>query len=181
MIRKNAIHSNVHSTSGEYETMNGVKWLKDCEICNTGLCKQMAEHKEVGKTEREAARMMEEECDGLWSAKNIRDRYRYYTKVRGGGISATRAISTDTEPGKEQNSNTVKEVILGGRVIIATEIPQQKTYWKTIEQRLASLVEYSKKNSPCNEKKITEDLAIKIKTHIEVLKTNYWLNKAEND
>ena len=62
-------------------------WLKDCEICNVGLCKRIDGLKDDGKTIREAARIMESESEGLWEADKIRDRYRYYKGGKGGGKS----------------------------------------------------------------------------------------------
>jgi hypothetical protein len=66
------------------------KWLKDCEICNVGLCKRMTELTAPiekggkGLSEREAARIMESEAadqigEKVWSAKHIQARYRYHT------------------------------------------------------------------------------------------------------
>lgn len=64
-------------------------WLKDCEICNAGLCDAVAEKKEGGLSERAACREMSDESEGLYSAKDLRGRYRYHTaKDKSGGISA---------------------------------------------------------------------------------------------
>jgi len=75
--------------------MENVKWLKDCEICNTGLCKQIDEYKEQGMSERAASRKMEQECDELWSADKIYGRYRYYKKGHAGGVGKTHTLSDD--------------------------------------------------------------------------------------
>ncbi len=64
---------------------NNLRWLKDCEICNTGLCSQFQEYVEQGMSERAAARQMEKDCGNLWSADKIYGRYRYYAKGHGGG------------------------------------------------------------------------------------------------
>ncbi len=69
--------------------MNHTKnnWLKDCEICNTGLCSQMNSYIDSGLPARAAARQMEKDCDSLWSAEKIYGRYRYYVKGHSGGGS----------------------------------------------------------------------------------------------
>lgn len=54
-------------------------WLKDCEICNSGLCKAVDERKEQGLTEHAACKEMSEESEGLYSTDAILGRYRYYT------------------------------------------------------------------------------------------------------
>jgi hypothetical protein len=60
-------------------------WLKDCEVCNAGLCATVDRLKGDGKSEREAARSMSEESAGLYSAEAILHRYRYHTgKVKRG-------------------------------------------------------------------------------------------------
>ena len=56
-----------------------MSWLKDCEICNTGLCKAVDERKEKGMSERAACRDMSGESEGLYSEDAIYSRYRYYT------------------------------------------------------------------------------------------------------
>jgi hypothetical protein len=74
---------------GEFLRLDNVSWLKDCEICNVGLCKRIDGLKAEGKSVREAARIMESESDNLWEADKIRDRYRYYKGGKGGGKSPT--------------------------------------------------------------------------------------------
>lgn len=64
-----------------------VDWLKDCEICNAGLCHQMDEYKSAGMSDRDAATQVEKDSNGLYSASVIRDRYRYHAKRQGGGKS----------------------------------------------------------------------------------------------
>lgn len=39
-----------------------LKWLKDCEICNTGLCNQMTDYINAGMSTRQAAKQMEHDC-----------------------------------------------------------------------------------------------------------------------
>lgn len=68
------------------------RWLKDCEICNVGLCSCLDELVEKGMSIREAARRMEKESEGLYSESAIRNRYQYYkdpNRKKAGGISAT--------------------------------------------------------------------------------------------
>ncbi len=65
--------------------MENVKWLKDCELCNAGVCKRIDELKEQGLTERAASRKMEEECGGEQSADKILGRYKYHAKQQYGG------------------------------------------------------------------------------------------------
>lgn len=66
-------------------TTEHIKWLKDCEICNAGLCSQMKSIIVNQKlTERSAAIVLAEmvarqEGHPVYSAKQLLDRYRYYT------------------------------------------------------------------------------------------------------
>jgi len=53
-------------------------WIENCELCNAGVCVRVDELKADGYKVREAARIMEQECDGVYTANQIRDRYRYY-------------------------------------------------------------------------------------------------------
>lgn len=78
-------------------------WLKDCEICNVGLCKRIDELKEEGNSTREAARIMDSESDGLWEADKIRNRYRYYKQGRGGSKRPAKNTNQNpsTQPVKE--------------------------------------------------------------------------------
>jgi hypothetical protein len=68
----------------------GVNWLKECDICNVGLCKRLDELVSPvsaggqGLSEREAARVMEKEAEEqigkkVWTAGQIRRRYVYHT------------------------------------------------------------------------------------------------------
>lgn len=62
--------------------ITGPSWIKDCEMCNAGACTRLDELKSDGYKIREASRIMEQECDGVYTANQIRDRYHYY---RSGG------------------------------------------------------------------------------------------------
>ncbi len=63
--------------------METVEWLKDCEICNVGLCKRLTELTDGGLSARAASREMTEDCEGLWTPDQILARYKYYTKGSG--------------------------------------------------------------------------------------------------
>lgn len=65
--------------------MEELKWLKDCELCNVGVCNTIDDYQAQGLSIRAAAEKMEQECEGLWSASKIRDRYRYYKQGHSGG------------------------------------------------------------------------------------------------
>jgi len=58
------------------------EWLKDCLICNTGLCKTVDGLKDQGLSENAACNQMSEESDGLYSKEAIRGRYRLHTGRR---------------------------------------------------------------------------------------------------
>lgn len=57
-------------------------WLKDCLICNAGLCKTVDKLKAQGLSENKACEQMSEESDGLYSQEAIRSRYRLHTGRR---------------------------------------------------------------------------------------------------
>ncbi len=77
------------------ERIEELTWLKDCEICNVGVCKQMDKYQEQGMSERAASRQMEKDCDGIWDADKIYGRYRYYKKGHSGGVGKTHKLSDD--------------------------------------------------------------------------------------
>jgi hypothetical protein len=54
-------------------------WLKDCEICNAGLCKTVDALKEQGLSENASCKQMSEESEGLYSRNAIRSRYQWHT------------------------------------------------------------------------------------------------------
>ncbi len=54
-------------------------WLKDCEICNVGLCKTVDEFKEQGLSENAACKQMSDDSEGLYSKEAIKARYRHHT------------------------------------------------------------------------------------------------------
>ncbi len=56
-----------------------MSWLKDCEICNTGLCKTVDELKVSGMSENSACKQMSDESKGLYSKEAIRGRYLWHT------------------------------------------------------------------------------------------------------
>lgn len=77
-------------------------WLKDCEICNAGLCKRMDELTQGGKglSEREAAKVMEAEAaasigEKVWNAEQIRHRYLYHSGKRS-GAKRTRDVEEES-------------------------------------------------------------------------------------
>jgi len=54
-------------------------WLKDCEICNAGLCKTVDSLKEEGLSINAACVKMADETDGLYTKEAIRGRYGWHT------------------------------------------------------------------------------------------------------
>jgi hypothetical protein len=54
-------------------------WLKDCEICNVGLCNTVNDLKKQGLSENAACQQLSEESEGLYSKETIRNRYRWHT------------------------------------------------------------------------------------------------------
>jgi len=54
-------------------------WIENCLICNSGLCVEVDKRKQDGLTELAACKELSEESQGLYSAKQILDRYRYHT------------------------------------------------------------------------------------------------------
>jgi N6-adenosine-specific RNA methylase IME4 len=59
------------------------EWLKDCEICNAGLCAEMDNYIACGMSVNKAAKQLEKDQKKkigtkLYSAATIRNRYNYY-------------------------------------------------------------------------------------------------------
>ncbi len=69
-------------------------WLKDCAICNEGLCSTVDELKKKGLSEKKIFKRMSDESEGVYSEGAIRQRYKYY---KGG---------EKTSPPKEKRSST---------------------------------------------------------------------------
>ena len=76
-------------------------WLKDCLICNTGLCKAVDELKAQGLSENAACKQMSQKSDGLYSGEAIKGRYRHHTgKVKTRACenhTPTKLLATDEE------------------------------------------------------------------------------------
>lgn len=112
----------------QQESPNGsTQWLKDCEICNTGLCTQMRNYIDQGMSARSASRQMEQDCSGLWPADKIHGRYRYYVKGHAGGNVGKPHKFTDDEVlqrAEEIKKQRFREWLVGlsGRELAATYI-----------------------------------------------------------
>jgi len=122
--------------------MEMVKWFKDCQICNVGLCDQLDEYiKNNGMSARAASKQMEKECNNLYSASQIRNRYRYYKKGHAGGGN----------PPRKGRNNIGSEVETGGTEVKtpAGIIGQARTGRKQVMfamQSMANLVKDKKLN-----------------------------------
>jgi hypothetical protein len=89
------------------------KWIKNCQICNDGLCIRFEELKKNAHKDRRIAAIMAEEANQAYpelkdefSADRIRDRYRYHMKKKMGEIppaddseEATRDENHTEDPG----------------------------------------------------------------------------------
>ena len=81
------------------------RWLKDCEICNVGLCSYIDELTEKkGLSVNAAAKKMAEEADGLYSKEVIRQRYNYYKNPN------YKSCRNSTTPQKTQSSPPTPKV-----------------------------------------------------------------------
>jgi len=61
-------------------------WLKDCEVCNTGLCATIDNlQQKTGYKLNTIYRMMAEESDGLYTWDQLKQRYRYHKGKTGNG------------------------------------------------------------------------------------------------
>lgn len=66
-------------------TTGHIKWLKDCQVCNDGLCSQMNGIMEKQKiSENNAATVLADMVERqvgypIYTAKQLRDRFRYHT------------------------------------------------------------------------------------------------------
>ena len=94
------------------ERLKPISWLKDCEICNVGVCKQMDEYKAQGMSERAASRQMEKDCDGIWDADKIYGRYRYYKRGHYGGSVGKPHSQVPAAPDRRQRIvNIMQQVV----------------------------------------------------------------------
>ncbi len=85
-----------------------IEWMNGCELCNTGICNQMNEYiekEEMG--EREASRKMAEECEDLWTASQIYDRFRYHTNKKKSQKTAGKPHNEGKTAGKPHSKVSV--------------------------------------------------------------------------
>ena len=75
-------------------------WLKDCAICNEGLCSTVDELKKKGLSEKKIFKQMSDESEGDYTEGAIRQRYKYY---KGG---------ERTSPPKEKRTDAEKIKII---------------------------------------------------------------------
>ena len=52
-----------------------------CAYCKDGLCQRMNQLMEEGHSQRKAAQIMEDECEGQWKASTIDRNFRNWTAV----------------------------------------------------------------------------------------------------
>lgn len=94
------------------------EWLKECEICNTGLCKEMkyltdsVEKGGQGLPVREASKKLEAQAtkqigEKVWTAEQIRARYLYHTGQMEGGRNSTTAKERTLKPKFDPEKYTV--------------------------------------------------------------------------
>ena len=103
-------------------------WLKECEICNEGLCKEMSyltdsvEKGGVGLSVREAAKRLEGHAveqvgEKIWTAEQIRARYLYHTGqvkspnrvcIKITQVIGAGALETKATPANSQTSAKMK-------------------------------------------------------------------------
>jgi len=74
-----------------------VEWIKDCEICNAGCCARVDALREDGYKVREACQLMERECEGVYTAEQIRKRYRYHKNGEPGTKSPNSHETTQSD------------------------------------------------------------------------------------
>lgn len=102
-------------------------WLENCLICNSGLCVEIDKLKEKGLTEFAACKKLSNESDGLYSAKQILDRYRYHT-------GRDRKVS---EIPKEQLKNAEDEILKA-----ADKIREKRlSHWQQEARNLGCFIE----------------------------------------
>jgi hypothetical protein len=60
-----------------------IEWIYQagtgCAYCKDGLCQRMNQLMENGHSQRSAARAMEDECEGKWTAQTIENNFRNWT------------------------------------------------------------------------------------------------------
>ncbi len=81
-----------------------ISWLKDCEICNAGLCKTVNELKDQGLTENAACKQMSNESEGLYSTEAIRGRYLWHT-----GKVKRKVVDSQQSREKRETNKSLKE------------------------------------------------------------------------
>ena len=76
------------------------KWFHEdaCKACSEGLNQRMQEIVDTGLSQRKAAELMSEECNGELSPENIRKRYAYYNKP-----SSNEKVGKTSHKGKKQD------------------------------------------------------------------------------
>jgi hypothetical protein len=105
-------------------------WLKDCAICNEGLCSTVDELKEKGLSENKIFKRMSDESEGHYTEGAIRQRYKYY---KGG---------EKTSPSKEKRSSTKRSNL--------TDVEKQQIFsdeFKVSYKNIFQQIEIEKNNN----------------------------------
>jgi len=89
-----------------------VEWIYQagtgCAYCKDGLCQRMNQLMEDGYSQRSAAKIMEGEAEGRWTAETIR---WFFKKEVGGNQPAPNQTPTPEEQFRKKYNAFLKEVI----------------------------------------------------------------------
>ncbi len=95
--------------------MKKTGWIDNCKICNDGVCSQIDEYRGKGMSVRAAAEKMAGDCDGKFTADQIRGRWKFHAKGQGGRTSPT--MSDDLILAKAE---TIKAIRCARKRIVET-------------------------------------------------------------
>ena len=69
--------------------MKETGWIDNCKICNDGACNQIDQYRAAGMSVRAACEKMSNDCEGQFTADQIRGRWKFHAKGQGGRTSPT--------------------------------------------------------------------------------------------
>lgn len=109
-------------------------WLKDCEICNAGLCSAVDDRKETGMSEKKIFQEMSEESEGIYSPGAIRQRYKYY---KNHGSEKVSPPGKSSEKNRRPRSTTRKSFMTAFEKCHAELFKAKNGGWKAVQKETA--------------------------------------------
>jgi len=116
------------------ETAPQTNWLKDCLICNTGLCATVDHLKEKGLTLNAACRAMATQSEDLFTGDQLKQRYLYHTsKTKRKDDPEAGRNSTDEIEDSEMKKRRIESEIIKVVSVVKKTNRMAQEFFNTME------------------------------------------------